>query len=138
MIDQVYVLRVKLSWAKGVWREIAVLGSHTLADLHLAILDAFEWVDNDEPYRFYMSNDPDDMTALYASNDDWHNPNDNALRDFDLEEEQCFIYAFGETERHRFSLKVMIVDKPEKGATYPDIVDENGESPEQDLAMTDD
>lgn len=133
-METVYVLRVRLSWAKGVWREIAILGSHTLSDLHSVILDAFEWVDNGDTYRFYMSNDPDDITMHFSPNDERCSTKTTCLQDFDLKEDQNFIYVYGDTERNRFPIKVMLIDFADKDGTYPDIVDENGESPEQDYA----
>lgn len=134
MSNNLYVLRVRLSWARGVWREIAIRGEHTLADLHHAILDAFEWGD-DDIYAFYMSGDVSDISSMYASdNEEDRMPTKVRLDSLNLDEEATFLYLFAEGERNQFPIKVMMIDEPDHGATYPDVVDENGESPEQYLA----
>jgi hypothetical protein len=139
MADNLYVLRVRLAWAKGVWREIAIRSSQTLDDLHQGILDAFEWSEDDS-YGFFMSNDPNDLESAYSPDSDLasRNPKIARLADFDLDEDDAFIYVFGEGERNQFKIKVMFVDEPSPGVQYPDIVDENGESPDQEMAYIDD
>ena len=139
MAENLYVLRVRLAWARGVWREIAIRSSQTLHDLHRGILDAFELSDDDS-YCFYMSNDPNDLESAYSPNSDHPARSTMSARlvDFELDEDRAFIYVFGEGERNQFPIKVMFVDEPEPGAQYPDIVDENGESPNQELAYIDD
>ena len=139
MADSLYILRVRLAWAKGVWREIAIRGNQTLDDLHRGIMDAFEWSDEDS-YCFFMSNDPNDLESAYSLDADLPSRSTTATRlvDFDLEESQAFVYVFGAGERNQFSIKVMFVDEPDPGLQYPDIVDEKGESPDQELAYIDD
>jgi hypothetical protein len=135
MSQNMYVLRVRLSWAKRVWRELAVLGDMSLDELHRYILEAFEWSEEDS-YSFYMSGVLNDRRTLFApDNDDpKHDSRLARLDDFGLEEGQNFLYVFGDSDRNQFSLKVMILDNPDPRATYPDVVDEDGESPEQALA----
>lgn len=135
MSNNAYILRVRLSWAKGVWREIAILGDHTLADLHRAILDAYEW-SHDDTYCFCLSDNLADKGAFIAPPD--HDPGGILLEDLNLEEDQVFIYIFGEGERNRFIIKVMSIEDEESGTDYPDVVDEKGESPDQELAYLSD
>lgn len=133
--NNMYVLRVRLTWAKGVWREIAVLGDMSLDELHGAILDAFEWADEDV-YSFYMTNNIRDLNSLYTPD------NENGKRDakkvilddFRMEEGDSFLYVFAEGERNQFPIKIMILDDPDPRGSYPDVVDENGDSPAQELA----
>lgn len=132
MSRNLYILRIKLRWAKGVWREIAIRGDQTLHELNKALLDAFEWTDEDA-YRFTLSDDPADLSAIYAPG----SPQDSEqtrMDDLRLDEEQEFFYVFSEGERNLFTLRVMSIDEPEEGIIYPDVVDERGESPEQELA----
>jgi hypothetical protein len=135
MSDNMYILRVRLSWAKGVWREIAMLGNHTLDELHHAILDAFEWT-NDDTYCFNLGNDITDSRKLYTPDNDIGSRDSKiiCLADLNLKEEQTFWYIFADGDRNQFPIKVMIIDDPDKRLTYPDVVDENGESPDQELA----
>ena len=139
MADSLYVVRVRLAWAKGVWREIAIRSSQTLDDLHKGILDAFEWSEDDS-YCFFMRNDPNDLESAYSPDSDLptRSTKNARLADFNLDEEDAFIYVFGEGERNQFKIKVMFTDEPTPGVQYPDIVDENGESPDQELAYIDD
>lgn len=135
--NNMYVLRVKLHWARGVWREIAILGHASLHDLHVAILDAFEWPE-DDIYSFYMSNDIADMRSQYSphAEEESRNSKHISLDEFSLDEGQTFLYVFADREHNQFPIRVMIVDDPEPYGTYPDVVDENGDSPSQDMAYT--
>lgn len=137
MAENVYILRVRLSWAKGVWREIAILGKQTLTELHRAILEAFEWTDNDD-YSFYLGDDIRDKGMLLSPALEDRNPEHITIDDLELEEDLIFIYVFGEGERNQFIIKVMTIEDPESGTTYPDVVDEKGESPDQELAYLED
>lgn len=138
MSDNLYILRVRLRWAKGVWREIAIRGDQTLQDLHYSILEAFEW-SNDDIYGFFMTNDIADLDAQYKPNSgDQRDSKFTRLDDLNLDEEQTFLYIFGEGERNQFPIRVMMIDEADPYEVYPDVVDENGESPEQELAYLDD
>lgn len=136
MSDNLYILRVRLSWAKGVWRELAIPGDMTLRDLHEGILDAFEWEipDEDFAYSFHMAETPEDASVTYLPNDDAHSTSGIQLDRLGLEEDQTFVYVFGENEHNLFSIRVMDIEEPDFGVEYPDVVDERGESPDQDLA----
>jgi hypothetical protein len=136
MSDNLYILRVRLRWAKGVWREIAIRGDQNLEELHYSILDAFEW-SNDDTYGFFMTNDLADFDAYYKPGEEPRNSKTACLDDFRLEEEDTFLYIFGEGERNQFSIRVMMLDEPDPHEVYPDVVDEHGESPEQELAYLD-
>jgi len=130
-----YVLRVKLTWAKGVWREIGIRGDQTLHELHLGILEAFEW-SRDDVYAFSLNPDysyKDKLYTPYAESEAWHSQR-VCLDDLSLEEDQTFLYVFGEGERNQFPIRVMLIDRADPHTLYPDVMDENGESPSQDLA----
>jgi hypothetical protein len=133
MSENAYVLRVRLVWAKGVWREIALRGDQTLHTLHLAILDAFEWQEDDESYAFSLDQDFVSAAKLYTPEMDApdHQTALVTLDDLKLDEGDSFVYRFGDSERNHFPIKVMMLDDIDSTASYPDIVDENGESPDQ-------
>lgn len=133
MKDEVYVFRVKLSWAAGVWREIAILGGQTLHEFHQGILDAFEWYDNDT-YRFYMSTELSDAVDLYEPDRSQRDTLTTTIDAFDMEEGHEFVYYFSSGERNLFKIRLMSVEDSESGVDYPDVVDERGDSPEQDMA----
>lgn len=131
MSENLYTLRIRLKWAKGVWREIEILGTQTLEDLHYAILDAFEW-SNDDPYQVINSDDVDNLDYIYEPNSTTEGRVAEAtiLDVLELEEGDTFFYVYGNM-RNEFRIKVMIVDDPDPYGDYPDIVDENGDSPDQ-------
>jgi hypothetical protein len=133
--NNMYVLRVRLTWAKGVWREIAVLGDITLDELHNTILDAYEWSEEDT-YGFFMTNNIRDFHAHYSPDHEnaQRDTKQVCLDDFRFDEGDSFLYVFAEGERNQFPIKIMILDDPDPRVTYPDVVDENGESPSQELA----
>lgn len=139
MSDNLYILRVRLSWAKGVWREIAIPGDATLYELHKAILEAFEWADEDA-HSFLMKNDPGDMNSVFLSESsiDTRHTHAAILDDFRLRKDDTFTYLYGHGERNNFPIKVVLLDEPDPRDTYPDVVDENGESPSQELAYYED
>lgn len=134
MATDLYVFRVKLKWAKGVWREIAVRGDQTLHDLHLGILDAFEWTEvANSTYRFHM--DKDVAHTPHERGRDGFDTEATTLQHFDLDEDDTCLYFFGEGDNNQFVLRVVSVEDPEPGVDYPDVVDENGDSPDQDRAF---
>ena len=47
------MFRARLFGLSSVKRRVALRGDHTLADLHLALQDAFEW-DNEHLYAFWL------------------------------------------------------------------------------------
>ncbi|NJL94778.1 MAG: plasmid pRiA4b ORF-3 family protein, partial [Anaerolineae bacterium] len=124
--ENLYVLRVRLSWAKGVWRDVAIRGDQTLYELHRGVLDAFEWVDHEEPnFRYYLSDAVGDEANLYETNGA-RDPYDVALDALNLEEDQVFLYVFGAGDRNQFKVRVASIEDPEPGLSYPDVIDETG------------
>jgi hypothetical protein len=62
--DQVVRLRVSPSWAPKVSRDVELLGSQTLDDLHAAIQAAFGWT-GDHLYLFRLGRASYDLSADY-------------------------------------------------------------------------
>ena len=62
--DQVVRLHVSPSWAPRASRDVELLGSQTLDDLHAAIKAAFEWK-GDHLYLFRLGRAPYDVSADY-------------------------------------------------------------------------
>jgi len=60
-----YTFHVSLPGMGKVWRKIEMRGDQTLADLHLAIQDAYEF-DNDHLYSFFMSGKAWDRKSEYS------------------------------------------------------------------------
>src|SRR5688572_16509461 len=130
MSNDLYVLRVRLAWVKGVWREIAIRGDQTLHEFHEAIIESLEWLP-DETYSFYMSDDISELEARYAPDQPNKNTQSTRIGSLRLQEEDEFIYIFSEAEQPIANVRVMSIEDPEPGAEYPDVFDERGESPDQ-------
>jgi hypothetical protein len=126
MSDEVLILRVRYPRIKGVWRDIAILGNQTLADFNSAILDAFEWNDEGELFRFVIG----DAEVEYASTDDTRSPHNTVLNDLNLTEEDPILYIYGD-EQNQFSIRLIDTDEMESGGVYPDVIDEDGDPPPQ-------
>jgi hypothetical protein len=133
----VFVLRAKLVGVKGVRRRIAVRGDQTLADLHDALQDAFDWAD-DHLYAFwldgvYWSRGGVEFTEpLHA-----HELGDPETRsakvrlgDLGLEPGQKIAYVFDFGDEWRVELTVARVEADDGGA-YPRLLESIGEAPPQ-------
>jgi hypothetical protein len=141
---QVFVFRAKLVGVKGVRRRIAVRGDQTLADLHLALQDAFEWA-NDHLYAFWLDGaywsrrgvefteprharelgDPDTRSARVR------------LGDIGLEPGQKIAYVFDFGDEWRVEITFARVDADDGGA-YPRLLESTGEAPPQYPALEED
>lgn len=64
-----YTFHVSIPGTGRVWRKIEMLDSQTLAELHLAIQDAFDF-DRDHLYSFFMSGKAWDGSSEYRLPDD--------------------------------------------------------------------
>jgi hypothetical protein len=133
----VFVFRARLADVKGVRRRVAVRGDQTLADLHAALQDAFEWAD-DHLYAFWLDGvywsrrgveftepgharelgDPDTRSARVR------------LGDLGLEPGQKIAYLFDFGDQWRVELTVAGIDADDGGA-YPRLLESSGEAPAQ-------
>jgi len=135
---QVYVFRAKLVAVKGVRRRVALRGDQTLADLHLALQDAFEW-DDDHLYAFWLDGEYWSHQAIEFS----HPAHARELRsdpetrsaavrlgDLALEPGQKIAYVFDFGGEWRVELTVAGVVADDGGA-YPRLLESTGEAPPQ-------
>jgi hypothetical protein len=133
----VFVIRVKLAGVKGVRRRLAVRGDQTLADLHLALQDAFGWAD-DHLYAFWLDGvywsrrgieftepgharelgDPDTRSARVR------------VGDLGLEPGQKIAYVFDFGDEWRVELTVARVEADD-GGVYPRLLESIGDAPRQ-------
>jgi hypothetical protein len=137
----VFVFRARLAGVRGVRRRVAVRGDQTLADLHGALQDAFEWAD-DRLYAFWLDGvhwsrrgveftDPGHAREVGA-------PDTRSARvrlgDLGLEPGQKIAYVFGLSDEWRVELTVARVDADD-GGIYPRLLESIGEAPQEQNAL---
>ena len=138
----VFVFRARLVGVRGVRRRVAVRGDQTLADLHGALQDSFEWPD-DQLYAFWLDGvhwsrrgvefvDPRHAREL----GDPH-PRSARVRlgDLGLQPGQKIAYVFDFATEWRVELTVARVDADD-GGVYPRLLESIGEAPPQSPGFT--
>jgi hypothetical protein len=145
----IYTFRVRLKFMPGLWREIEIGANQSLEDLGEAIPLAFGFTDP-HLWSFFLSGKAWDSTseyALLAEPDPFGGPRARSakrtrLRDVPLpgvsgKKEFLFLFDYGD-EWH-FGVKLLrIRDQVEPGASYPQIVANQGEAPAQYVYEEDD
>lgn len=122
--DGVYTFKVTLR--RGIWRKIELDSSHTLADLHMAIQDNFEF-DRDHLYAFYMDGKKFSREAIHDEE-----AHEVEIGDLDLIEGQEFLYLFDFGAEWTFKVKLEQIDSERNLAeAFPVLIGGKGESPEQ-------
>ena len=126
--------RLRVSLDKGIWRDIEILDSQTLDDLHLAIQKAYNWA-NDHLYAFYMSGKPyDSLTEIMCDwNEDAEPPTTSQVRlwELGLRPRQRFLYLFDFGDEWHHDIRFLKRVEQVEGAQYPRVVAEHGEAPPQ-------
>jgi len=118
--DQVFDFKVKVFYAKRIWRQIEIKGSQSLHDLHEAIFDSFG-LEPDHLYAFYLSNKFWDKNTEYAHPAAESRPANriklNRLN-LNIRQKIAYVYDFGDECRFEVEL-VAIHDELEKKVEYP-------------------
>jgi len=133
----VFVFRARLVDARRVRRRVAVRGDQTLADLHLALQDAFEW-DDDHLYAFWLDGVYWSRRGVEFTHPgharELGDPHTRSARvrlgDLGLEPGQKIAYVFDFGDEWRVELTVARVDADDGGA-YPRLLESSGEAPPQ-------
>lgn len=122
---------ISVSYGKGCYRHIRIAASATLYQLHTAILNAFDFVD-DHAHIFFMNNRVWDFKDTYASIvTDFHDrlTMDYTLNVLNLAKGKAFKYVFDFGDEHLFQCRVLQVLDEATGV--PIVVRSVGQSPEQ-------
>ena len=133
----VFVFRAKLVGLSGVRRRIAIRGDQTLADLHVALQDAFEWAD-DHLYAFWLDGAYWSRRGVEFTEpghaQELGDPQTRSARvrlgDLGLEPGQKIAYVFDFGDEWRVELTVARVDADDGGA-YPRLLESIGKAPAQ-------
>lgn len=134
-----YRIKVRLAWAKQVWRVVEILNNQTLQDLHDAIQDAFGW-DDDHLYSFYLSGRfGDRLTSVdRPTGDDWDDPptaDEVRLGEIEPRPGQRLAYRFdlGAQLDHELEVVAVFAAPPEPAPDdFPRIVEAHGAAPPQE------
>lgn len=120
-----------LSWDKPVWRRIELGHSHTLHDLHSAILESVKF-DDDHLYSFFMDNEPYSNNC-YASDREPDKPSASKadLGGLGLEPGNRMLYIFDYGDDWNFSVLLESIDAKASPPAKPRVVESFGKAPKQ-------
>lgn len=124
-----YVISVSLM--PGCYRHIRISGNSTLLELHAAIIDAFDFID-DHAHAFFMDNRAwSEWDSYYMEGADDGGPFTNRykLYQLDLYKGKQFKYVFDFGDEWMFQCKVLRVLEEE--TEIPRIIKSKGEAPKQ-------
>ncbi|MGD9154019.1 MAG: hypothetical protein PVG90_00750 [Bacillota bacterium] len=123
---RIFVFKVKLFYAKRIWRQIEIRGTDTLHDLHGAIYNVFEF-DEEHLYAFFLSNKFWDQTTEYAHprSDGSRPANKAVIGRLGLSVKQKIAYVFDFGTEQRFEVELVAVHDAEPQARYPREVKRN-------------
>ena len=106
-----YVFRVKPQDYRNNYRVIRIGGGRTLHDLHLAILDAYDFY-ADHLYMFSPDRKPYDRNGYYSPDDDGMNSADQAvLEKLDLKKGDRWLYLFDFGDEWKFDVTVKDIEE---------------------------
>lgn len=136
MLQCVYRFRVTLDRMPDIWREIELVGGHTLHDFHTTIQEAFNW-DDEHLYAFYMSGKFWDASSAiehpFAKGE--VSASDVLLAGLGLQPKQNFVYLFDFGDEWRHRIELLSITEPGGGALAespsPVITQFHGDAPEQ-------
>lgn len=128
----VYKFRVILDTEEDIFRDIAILDTDTLEDLHNTISNAFGF-DGSEMASFYTCDDKwnqEDEIPLFDTGDtpgEQSTMQDFILKDILHQEQTKIIYVYDFLNMFTFFVELGAVEQPEVGADYPVLLFAHGE-----------
>ena len=144
----VYTVKVALFYEKRTCREIEILGSQTLDDLHKAIFEAFDRFD-EHLYSFFMTRKKmTGITRMYDYPEYIHpqgieksgygfvrrkqaNAKKTRLDALELTSGTVFYYLFDFGDEWWHEITVKTIEPEKEGVKFPRIVKVQGASPDQ-------
>ncbi len=134
-MSEVYVIRAILDADDDVIRDVAILGTATLFDLHILMVEAFD-LDKGEMSSFFKSNDEWDQGEEISMMDfdpaTGKNPLDKTLiKDAFTEEGARMLFAYDYMNLWTFYLETTEIKEPEAGKEYPVVIGAIGQRPKQ-------
>lgn len=141
----VYKFRVILDAEEDVFRDIAILSTDSLEDLHNAIVNAFGF-DGLEIASFYTCDDEwiqeDEIPLFDTGEDDKPSMAGHTLESLLDMDRTKIIYVYDFLNMWTFFVELAAVEEPESGASYPELLFSHGEmpadAPEKEFGSDDD
>ena len=128
----VYKFRVILDTEEDIFRDIAILDTDTLEDLHNTISNAFGF-DGSEMASFYTCDDKwnqEDEIPLFDTGDvegEQSTMQDFVLKDILDQEQTKIIYVYDFLNMFTFFVELAAVEEEQIGETYPSLLFAHGE-----------
>lgn len=130
----VYKFRVILDAEEDVFRDIAILDTDTLEDLHNTIFNAFGF-DGMEVASFYTCDDTwnqEDEIPLFDTGDvpgEIRTMGETVLSDILYEDNTKIIYVYDFINMWTFLVELAAIEEEQPAATYPELLFSHGEIP---------
>lgn len=128
----VYKFRVILDAEEDVFRDIAIMSTATLEDLHNAIVNAFGF-DGLEIASFYTCDDEwiqEEEIPLFETGEDGQKSMGEYTLDGLLDMDNTkIIYVYDFLNMWTFFVELAAIEEPETGVLYPDLLFSHGEMP---------
>ncbi len=142
---QTFVFRVVVDTEEDIFRDIEVAGDQNFEDLHDAIVHAFDFA-GDQMASFYMSNDQWEKGKEIGLMDVSHFDGDTSfpsmkntmITDEVTEKNQKILYVYDFLKMWIFYVELVQINEFNPEVTYPAIVREFGESPDENSKEIDD
>lgn len=143
----VYRFKVSLFYDKRTYRQIDILGSQTLVDLHEIIFDAFDRYD-EHLYSFFLTRKIQKSTRKISESDEYSLPSsfdDNpffrkkkkqdvkktkiAFLHLNVKEKMYYLFDYGDEWWHEITL--LSTYNSNKSLGFPKLIKKVGDSPDQ-------
>tara|TARA_R110001632_G_scaffold126424_2_gene239965 strand:- start:3742 stop:4251 length:510 start_codon:yes stop_codon:yes gene_type:complete len=132
----IYRFRIILDTEEDVFRDLEILKTATLEDLHNAVNQSFGF-DGAEIGSFYLSDDEWNQGEEFSQFDMSETPGDvrimheTILEDILSERQTKLLYVYDFLNMWRFMVELAEIAEPEDGVTYPNLMYVHGQIPEQ-------
>jgi len=135
-MDKIYVFRVLIDYEKDVFRDIQLKPTHTFAEFHTAIQDAFGF-DHQQMASFYMSNDDWDKgeeIAMEHISESQTNPlmHETTIDQLANTKGQKLVYVSDFLLMWCFFIELVKIEDANLVSVYPNVSHRFGEAPKQD------
>ena len=142
---QTFVFRVVVDTEEDIFRDIEVRGDQNFEDLHDAIVHAFDFK-GDQMASFYLSNDEWEKGKEIGLMDVSHFDGDNSfpsmkntlITDEVSAKNQKILYVYDFLRMWIFYVEVVEIKTTSPELTYPAIIREFGDSPDEESKKIDD
>lgn len=129
-IDGIYTFKVYFS--NSIWRKVVLSGKHTMDDLHVVILKAFNF-DDDHLYSFFMDGKKWSENCIVSPYDDfgYQHADKVQISMLGLRSKKRFLYLYDYGDEWTFVVEVDHLEEIDSVSCKPYVKEGKGEAPEQ-------